>query len=431
MEMTSDIQPIPDSPQERFLKSPVREVGYGGQAGGAKSYGLILDALYQISKPGYNAILFRRTYKQLMGADGLIELSRKVYLRLSGEYLKGERIWTFRHYPGTVRFAHLEHEDDVHAYEGHQYAYVGFDELQTFTQRQYLYMFSRNRSSNPDIKPYTRSTFMPGDVGHFWVKERFIEAGIEDRPRHFRRIDGVDTEVGADDPYAVQRIFIRARLEDNPYLYRGGKGDYEKGLYQLESVDFRRKRYGDWDIRRAGRVYHTFNPTCITDYGSLDLEQATGYWHTFDFGAVNEAWGLFAKIGDVYYLIHEDLLPEGTTAARARRIKAHLTGRKVVAGFGGAPSEKQQRRDWGQEGVVIRQPPITDVESQIDRANKMFEVGTLKICSNCVLTIDQLENCVRDDKERIADKNIWHHLDVLRYFAGSVNVGRLFTVLDV
>ena len=68
MEMPSDIQPIPDSPQYRFLRSSVREVGYGGQAGGGKSYGLILDALYQLDKVGYNAILFRRTYKQLMGS---------------------------------------------------------------------------------------------------------------------------------------------------------------------------------------------------------------------------------------------------------------------------------------------------------------------------------------------------------------------------
>jgi len=27
---------------------------------------------------------------------------------------------------------------------------------------------------------------------------------------------------------------------------------------------------------------------------------------------------------------------------------------------------------------------------------------------------------VRDEKEGVADKSIWHHLDVLRYFAGGV-----------
>jgi len=209
----------------------VREVGYGGQAGGGKSFGLILDALYQVDKPGYNAILFRRTYKQLMGADGLIELSRQVYPRLGGEYLKGERLWTFAGRPGTIRFAHLEHEDDVHNYEGHQYSWVGFDELQTFTERQYLYMFSRNRASNPDIQPYTRSTFMPGDIGHFWVKKRFIEPDIRNQAKNFRRVDGVDTNVNGNDPYAISRMFIPARLEDNPYLWQEGRGAYEQGLH--------------------------------------------------------------------------------------------------------------------------------------------------------------------------------------------------------
>jgi len=400
----------------------VREVGYGGQAGGAKSFGLVLDALYQIGKPGYNAILFRRTYKQLAGADGLIELSRKVYPLLGGEYLKGERIWTFADYPGTIRFAHLEHEDDVHAYEGHQYAYVGFDELQTFTLRQYLYMFSRNRASNPDIQPYTRSTFMPGDVGHFWVKQRFIDTDIEDRPRYFRRIDGLDTQVGADDPYAVQRVFIRARLEDNPYLWQEGRGEYEKGLHQLESVDFRRKRFGDWDIRRSGRVYHAFmGPGPLSR--ELDLKKAEGFYHAHDFGAVNRAWALFVKIEGKYYLIHEAILPEGTTQTRADKIKMHFKNRKMVAGFGGAKGEDQQRKDYTQAGVPIRLPRVTDVESQIDMTNHMFESGELVICSDMTLTIDQLENCVRDEKEGIADKSIWHHLDVLRYFAGAMGRG--------
>lgn len=419
MQTNGHIRAIPDSPQERFLASPVREVGYGGQAGGGKSYALILDALYQIGKPGYNAILFRRTYKQLAGADGLIELSKQIYPLLGGEYLKGERIWTFVDYPGTIRFAHLEHEDDVHAYEGHQYAYIGFDELQTFTERQYLYMFSRNRASNPDIRPYTRSTFMPGDVGHFWVKKRFIDTRIKDRSRYFRRVDGVDTDVGSDDPYAVERMFIPARLEDNPYLWQGGRGDYEKGLYQLEAVEFRRKRKGDWDIRRTGRVYHGFSEPGPASY-HLDLRKAEGFYHAHDFGAVNRAWGLFVKIEGSYYLMHEEILPEGTTKARARMIKQHFKNRKVVAGFGGAKGEDQQRKDYAQEKVVIRLPRVTDVESQIDMTNQMLESGELVICSDMTLTIDQLENCVRDEKEGIADKSVWHHLDVLRYFGGAM-----------
>lgn len=173
--------------------------------------------------------------------------------------------------------------------------------------------------------------------------------------------------------------------------------------------------------RKEGRVYHAFNDSCVGPASSdLDYTQAEGYWHAHDFGSVNRAWALFVRLKGVYYLMHEEILPEGTSAARASRIKAHFAGRKIVAGFGGAASEDQQRLDYGAAGVAIRELSITDVESQVDLTNKMFEKGTLKICSNMALTIDQLENCVRDEKEGIQDKSIWHHLDVLRYFATGV-----------
>lgn len=419
--MTNEIRPIPTSPQERFLTSRVREVGFGGAAGGAKSFSLVLDALYQIGQEGYNALLLRRTYKQLAGADGLISLSKRVYPHIGGRFIKSEYLWEFSEYPGTVRFGHIEHENNLEQnYEGHQYAYLGFDEAQTFTERMYLYLFSRNRSSNPEVQPYVRSTFMPGGIGHFWVKKRFIDADIENRTRYFRRIDGIDTRVGPRDRFGVGRRFIPARLEDNPYLYRDGLGEYEKGLHQLESVDFRRRRFGDWDIRRTGRVYHGFIEPGPASY-ELDLSKTEGFYHAHDFGAVNRAWALFAKIGDVFYLVHEAILPEGTSRARCNEIKAHFGNRKVVAGWGGAKSEKQQRLDYAEFGVKIREPRITDVESQIDLANDMLSTGRLVVCSDMTLTTDQLENCTRDAKEGIADKSVWHHLDALRYFAGGAS----------
>lgn len=203
--------------------------------------------------------------------------------------------------------------------------------------------------------------------------------------------------------------------------------------YPLDKLKKIAKRIGKffWDtlyqqspIERQGRVYHQFDDKNIgpTSHG-LDLSKAEGYYHAHDFGAVNRAWGLFAKIGHKYYLIHEEILPEGTSKARATKIKSHFTGRKVIAGWGGALSEIQQRRDYSEGGINIRALPVTDVESQIDKTNKMFENETLMICSDMLLTIDQLENCVRDEKEGIQDKSKWHHLDVLRYFATGIGGG--------
>jgi len=424
--MADEIKPIPGSPQERMCQSSVREVGFGGQAGGAKSFGLVLDALYQLHLPNYNAIMFRRTYKQLMAADGLVDLSARIYPSLGGDYNKTNYTWTFpRYHNNTIRFSYLEDEKSIEDTSGPQYAWIGFDELGNFNERPYLFMFSRNRSSNPAIRCYIRSTFNPGGIGHFWIKKRFIDTDIVDAPKYFKRVDGRDTITTKDDPLGTARLFIPSRLEDNPYLWRDGNSDYERGLSQLDSVDFRRLRHGDWDIRRSGLVYNAFvgaGPLST----ELDYSKVEGWYHSHDFGAVNHAWGLFAKIGSTYYLVYEEMLPEGTTARRAERIKAHFTDRKIVAGWGGAKSEQQQRRDFANCGISLREPPIVDVEAQVDAANRMLEAGELVICSDMSLTIDQLQNCVRDDKEGIQDKNIWHHLDVLRYFAGGIRFRGVF-----
>lgn len=417
----NEIRPIPGSPQERFCKSTVRELGFGGAAGPGKSYGLILDVLYQLPKEGYHAIIFRRSFKQLMEAGGLIDYSQQVYPALGGVFNQSTYTWKFpRCYNNTIRFSYIEREADIEQQAGPAYAYIGWDQLDAFTERQYLYLFSRNRNANPGINLYIRSTFNPGGVAHHWIKKRFIEPFRDyDRPKYFKRVDGKDKETAASDPLAISRFFISARLEDNPYLWRGGDSEYERNLYQLDNVDFRRLRLGDWDIRRAGRVYHQFSEPG-PDASALDYTTVSGYYHSHDFGAVNAVWGLWAKIEGRYYLIYEQQLPEGTTASRARLIKARLLDRDIIAGYGGAGGEDQQRLDYGQEGVRIRLPNITDVEGQIDAANRMLEKGEMIICSNCVHTIDQLENCVRDEKEGIVEKSTWHYLDMVRYFAAGV-----------
>lgn len=423
-------EPIPNSPQERLLKSSVREVGFGGQAGGSKSFTIVLDALYQLPKKNYNAILFRRTYPDLKAADGLVDLSKRIYPSLGGHFNKSDHLWTFPDYHNnTIRFSHMQHEKDAEM-SGPQYPYIAYDELQEFTERQYLFMFSRNRSTNPEITPYIRSTFNPGGIGHFFIKKRFITPFQNCHThKYFKRVNGEDVETGPNDRLAISRLFISSRLEDNPYLYRDGNSDYERGLSQLDSVDYARLRYGDWNIRRTGRVYHAFSDANIgPDASELDLSLASGFYHSHDFGAINHVYGIYAKLSGKYYKIHEQKLPEMTTQARADTINAHLKGRKVIAGWGGAASERQYRADFRQAGLPIRQPPMSSrgaqdsiVESQIRKTNDMFQANTLIICSNCTMTLDQLENCVRDDKGGITNKASWHYLDETRYFATGIS----------
>jgi hypothetical protein len=181
--------------------------------------------------------------------------------------------------------------------------------------------------------------------------------------------------------------------------------------------------------RRTGRVYHAFTDANIgPDSRDLDYSQVAGYYHSHDFGAVNHVWGLWAKIGKQYFLIHEEKLPEGTTDARVVRIKATWGDRNIITGWGGAGSEKQYRLDFQARGITIRTPPTMVkssedeiVESQVRHANRMFESKELMICSDMVHTLDQLDNCIRDDKGGILDKASYHFLDCLRYFAAGIS----------
>jgi predicted phage terminase large subunit-like protein len=70
-----------------------------------------------------------------------------------------------------------------------------------------------------------RSASNPGNVGHDWVKRRFV------------------TRLGAP---PGERLFVPARLDHNPYINRG---EYTKSLLNLDPVTRDRILKGDWEAR--------------------------------------------------------------------------------------------------------------------------------------------------------------------------------------
>lgn len=152
--------------------------------------------------------------------------------------------------------------DDRLKYHGGAYAYIGFDELTSFAEKQYLYLFSRNRAAaDTGLRCYMRAGTNPGGPGHEWVKRRWGAWLDKKHPnpakpgelRWYARIDDVDTEVGPDHPDAKSRTFIPAFIRDNPYL---AGTDYERNLKLLPLVERKRLLEGDWDIMAAaGNVF--------------------------------------------------------------------------------------------------------------------------------------------------------------------------------
>jgi len=223
---------IPHYPHEKqaaFLLLECLEAFYGGAAGGGKSDALLMAALQYVDVPGYAALLLRKSYQDLSLPDALMARAR--------EWLEGtDAVWdrethTWRFPSGaTLTFGYLETEDDKYRYQSSAFQFIGFDELSQFTLTQYLYLFSRLRKKDGVVVPLRmRSASNPGGRGHEWVRDRFIIGrGVDDR------------------------IFISAKLEDNPTL---DIASYEISLAVLDPVTRAQLRHGDWEVRQSGGMF--------------------------------------------------------------------------------------------------------------------------------------------------------------------------------
>jgi predicted phage terminase large subunit-like protein len=244
-------------PQTNFLSSTAYELLYGGAAGGGKSMGLVIGALRHVDKSGYNGIIFRRTFPELEGL--VIPKAQEWYPAAGGIYNSAKHFWRFPS-GARIHFGHLEHEDDKYRYQGWEFQYAGFDELTQFTHGQYTYLLSRLRSSH-GIPVRVRSTSNPGGAGHEWVMRRW--APWLD-PEAVKRADpgctlyyantGDGEEWIERHPGALSRVFIPARVEDNPHLAKNDPA-YVDRLRGLDRVTREQLLHGNWLIRPAAGLY--------------------------------------------------------------------------------------------------------------------------------------------------------------------------------
>lgn len=218
----------PSIKQQLGLILPHREIFYGGAAGGGKSDWLLEAAGQYVDCEGYAALLLRRTYPELKMEGGLIPRSHEWWAGTDAVWNQQDKNWTFPS-GAVVQFGHMQYEHTKYHYKGSEWHFIGFDELTGFSRTQYLYLRSRNRKQEGDPIPlriYSASN--PGDVGHDWVKERFVDPGHPNRP------------------------FIPALVDDNPGL---DKISYLESLSELPENERRQLQHGDWNVRVDGTMF--------------------------------------------------------------------------------------------------------------------------------------------------------------------------------
>jgi predicted phage terminase large subunit-like protein len=333
---------------------------YGGAAGGGKSVALLMAALQYVDLPGYHALILRRTFQQLVKPGALLDLSKQWLMNTDARWNAQEHRWTFPT-GATLEFGHMEHDDSVYNYQGPAYQYVAYDELTQFKEPMFRYLFSRlRRACDSGIPIRMRAASNPGGIGHDWVKERFVKNGA-----------------------AAGRVFLPARLEDNPSLDRD---DYVASLAELDPVTRAQLLAGDWDayeggrfkrewfrrFRRSGDRYLLETPSGVREelVGSCPrcamVDPAATEKETSDYTAV----GVFAMTprNDVLVLdMVRKRLPIDEIAGEVLRVarawEVGFVGVEAVAGFWGVLKECEKTpgmpsvrslHPWGRAGPGIR-----------------------------------------------------------------------------
>jgi predicted phage terminase large subunit-like protein len=227
---------VPTAKQLAFLLCPRSEVFFGGAAGPGKTEGLLMGALQLVERQHYSALLLRRTYRQLNQSNSIMNRARQWLANTNAVWKEIDKRFTFPS-GATITFGNLDSEDDVYQYDSSEFQYIGFDELTSFSDRQYTYLFSRLRATSDNPVPLRmRSASNPGNRGHDWVKARFM---IGQPPEMLQR----------DFP---TRFFLPARITDNPYLR---SDEYLASLANLDAVRRRQLLEGDWEISPSGNLF--------------------------------------------------------------------------------------------------------------------------------------------------------------------------------
>lgn len=261
-----------EGPQEDFLSCGADIAIYGGAAGSGKTFAMLLDPIRHKDTGKAGAVFFRRNSNQITNEGGLWDEAKEMYHHAGG--VPKESPFPVIKFPSgfKISFRHLQYDSTVLNWQGGQIAIQYWDELTHFTQKQFIYMLSRNRSTS-GVKPYVRGSTNPDKAS--WVRN-FLdwwigEDGFPDQSRSgklrwlvnyenkFHWFDTREEAIEAfkeidPDTMPLSVTFIPAKLSDNRILMEKDPG-YRSKLMSLSKVDRERLLGGNWDVMPVAGSY--------------------------------------------------------------------------------------------------------------------------------------------------------------------------------
>lgn len=325
----------PQPKQAQFLTSQADIALYGGSAGGGKSFSLLLSPLYYLDNPKFNAVFFRRTMVDIKNPGGLWDESKNIYYHVNGHPQEQSAKWTFPS-KAIIKFAHLEYDSSVYSWQGAAINLLIFDELTHFTDAQFWYLLSRNRSVS-GIKPLVRASTNPDKdcwvrrLISWWIgKDGFPIPERSGVLRWFIRsggdlvwADSADELLHRQSDLPIEKrstpksfTFISAKLTDNQILMRANP-EYLSNLMAQNPVERAKLLDGNWDIsysdfgavlnrtdfqryqyltdHKGNQIFPMFEKTYFVIDGASKVKEANDYSVIGFFGKT--------KVDQQYYII--------------------------------------------------------------------------------------------------------------------------------
>lgn len=320
-------RPLPGS-QTMAITSPCDHTLYEGARGPGKTLTQLMDFYKNVGK-GYGkfwrGVIFDLEFDHL---GGLVAESKK-WFGDKGKIADGAKfLESPSHYKWVwptgeeLLFRHVKKVSDYEGFHGHEYPYIGWNELTKHPNGDlYDKFMSVNRSSfNPEVDTpkdkkgnyLTRngrplppiplrvfSTTNPNGPGHNWVKRRFIN--VAPRGTVVRtEVEIYNPQTQQNDTITKTQIAIFGSYRENIYLPPG----YVAELEMIKDPNLRKAwLYGDWDVTAGGAFddlwashIHIIPRFVIPKSWRVDRSYDDGSSHPFSVGWWAEADGTEATV---------------------------------------------------------------------------------------------------------------------------------------
>lgn len=325
--------PIPNSSQEFAIDTRCDHTLYEGARGPGKTVTQLM-AFRRFVGIGYGefwrGVIFDLEFDNL---SGLVAESKKWFPKFfdGAKFLESASQYKWTWPTGEeLLFRHVKKIGDYEGFHGHEYPFIGWNELTKFpTSELYDKFMSTNRSTfKPEVntphkvvdageghlcsdgitrlydtddgKPLPPiplkvfSTTNPNGPGHGWVKRRFIDAAPRGKVVR-KSVEIFNPQTQTEEIIIKTQIAIFGSYRENIYLPPG----YIAELEQIKDKNLRRAwLFGDWDIVTGGALddvwdkqVHVLPRFAIPRTWSIDRALDWGSSHPFSVGWFAEANG--------------------------------------------------------------------------------------------------------------------------------------------